>query len=137
MSWHIHSSVRFFFFYCSRDHRYLHVLTHSFPTRRSSDLSISVPDFSASACICFSTSGVRTHPGQMALQVTPLPAFSRPVTLVSPTKIGRAQVGLQSLMSISYAVFRLKKKKYRNIMPDYNTVTRCRITLEIEETSHR
>src|SRR3546814_6304227 len=27
-----------FFFLCSVDHRNLHVLTHSFPTRRSSDL---------------------------------------------------------------------------------------------------
>src|SRR3546814_18102658 len=27
-----------FFFYCYGDHRYLHVLTHSFPTRRASDL---------------------------------------------------------------------------------------------------
>src|SRR3546814_18128620 len=27
-----------FFFYGSGDHRHLHVLTHSFPTRRSSDL---------------------------------------------------------------------------------------------------
>src|SRR3546814_18504235 len=27
----------FFFFYCYGDHRDLHVLTHSFPTRRSSD----------------------------------------------------------------------------------------------------
>src|SRR3546814_10566272 len=27
-----------FVFYVYRDHRYLHVLTHSFPTRRSSDL---------------------------------------------------------------------------------------------------
>src|SRR3546814_18721315 len=27
-----------FFFLLSRDHRYLHVLTHSFPARRSSDL---------------------------------------------------------------------------------------------------
>src|SRR3546814_19686331 len=27
-----------FFFYCSAYHRYLPVLTHSFPTRRSSDL---------------------------------------------------------------------------------------------------
>src|SRR3546814_1622779 len=31
-------SVEFFFFYCYGDHRDLHVLTHSFPTRRSSDL---------------------------------------------------------------------------------------------------
>src|SRR3546814_14453737 len=28
------------FFYCYGDHRDLHVLTHSFPTRRSSDLVI-------------------------------------------------------------------------------------------------
>src|SRR3546814_12699954 len=30
--------VYVFFFNCSGDHRDLHVLTHSFPTRRSSDL---------------------------------------------------------------------------------------------------
>src|SRR3546814_17753158 len=29
-----------FFFECSGNHRYLHVLTHSFPTRRSADLSL-------------------------------------------------------------------------------------------------
>src|SRR3546814_20459244 len=29
-----------FFFYCPGAHRYLHVLTHSFPTRRSSDLTV-------------------------------------------------------------------------------------------------
>src|SRR3546814_19395685 len=29
----------FFFFYCYVSHRYLHVLTHSFPTRLSSDLA--------------------------------------------------------------------------------------------------
>src|SRR3546814_18545428 len=33
----------FFFFSLYGVHRYLHVLTHSFPTRRSSDLSVS-PD---------------------------------------------------------------------------------------------
>src|SRR3546814_14158294 len=33
----------FFFFYCYDDHRDLHVLTHSFPTRRSSDLEIFDP----------------------------------------------------------------------------------------------
>src|SRR3546814_7941015 len=30
----------YFFFEGYGDHRYLHVLTHSFPTRRSSDLSL-------------------------------------------------------------------------------------------------
>src|SRR3546814_14321210 len=32
-----------FFLYCSGDHRELHVLTHSFPTRRSSDLVSTQP----------------------------------------------------------------------------------------------
>src|SRR3546814_17628356 len=31
--------LNIFFFECSADHRNLHVLTHSFPTRRSSDLA--------------------------------------------------------------------------------------------------
>src|SRR3546814_10962354 len=33
----------FFFFYGYGDHRDLHVLTHSFPTRRSSDLTMPLP----------------------------------------------------------------------------------------------
>src|SRR3546814_20346053 len=35
---HLYVICYFFFFSCNGDHRYLHVLTHSFPTRRSSDL---------------------------------------------------------------------------------------------------
>src|SRR3546814_2234581 len=38
------SDVRSFGFLCSVDHRELHVRTHSFPTRRSSDLDIPAPD---------------------------------------------------------------------------------------------
>src|SRR3546814_14356586 len=34
-----------FFFYCTGDPRDLHVLTHSFPTRRSSDLGDAPPLF--------------------------------------------------------------------------------------------
>src|SRR3546814_14703249 len=34
--------VSVFFFYASVDHRDLHVLTHSFPTRRSSDLRVRI-----------------------------------------------------------------------------------------------
>src|SRR3546814_17830042 len=37
---HLFSS---FVFYCSVDHRDLHVLTHSFPPRRSSDLPLLTP----------------------------------------------------------------------------------------------
>ena len=38
----------------------------------------------ARASICFCTSGVSTQPGQIALQVTPVVAFSSAVTLVRP-----------------------------------------------------
>ena len=38
----------------------------------------------ARSSICFCTSGVRTQPGQMALQVTPLVAVSSATTFVSP-----------------------------------------------------
>src|SRR3546814_3716864 len=36
--------VEMFFFYCVGDHRDLHVMTHSFPTRRSSDLAVPLLD---------------------------------------------------------------------------------------------
>ena len=39
----------------------------------------------ALASTCFCTRGVSTQPGQIALQVTPVVAFSRAVTLVKPT----------------------------------------------------
>jgi len=44
-----------------------------------------VPSRSANAVICRSTSAVRTQPGQIALAVMPVPAFSSAVTLVNPT----------------------------------------------------
>ena len=40
----------------------------------------------ALASTCFCTSGVSTQPGQIALQVTPVVAFSSAMTLVSPTR---------------------------------------------------
>ena len=43
------------------------------------------PRAAALASTCFCTSGVSTQPGQMALQVTPVVAFSSAVTLVRPT----------------------------------------------------
>src|SRR3546814_12178223 len=42
MRWYICVS---FFFKGSCDHRDLHVLTHSFPTRRSSDLAVALVEF--------------------------------------------------------------------------------------------
>src|SRR5665647_3692683 len=47
--------------------------------------SSEMPSAAALASTCFCTSGVKTQPGQMALQVTPVVAFSRAVTLVRPT----------------------------------------------------
>lgn len=47
--------------------------------------SSDTPFAAARASTCFCTSGVSTQPGQMALQVTPVVAFSSAVTLVSPT----------------------------------------------------
>src|SRR4051812_28553304 len=40
----------------------------------------------AFASTCFCTSGVRTQPGQIALQVTPVVAFSSATVLVKPTR---------------------------------------------------
>src|SRR3546814_11008607 len=39
----MHSMYVFFFFKCYGDHRDLHLLTHAFPTRRSSDLMLDLP----------------------------------------------------------------------------------------------
>src|SRR3546814_19697435 len=45
----ITSILHFFFFHCYGDHRYLHVLTHSSPTRRSSDRTMLQPFRATSA----------------------------------------------------------------------------------------
>src|SRR3546814_1694289 len=79
-----------FFFSCYGDHRDRHVLTHSFPTRRSSDLQAAV-----APCL---------HPCRHAIMdkgIHLLGFFGRSEEHTSE---------LQSLMRISYAVFCLKKK---------------------------
>src|SRR3546814_18914790 len=43
----VHRGVLRLLFKGSGDHRYLHVLTHSFPTRRSSDLPAAAHDYTA------------------------------------------------------------------------------------------
>src|SRR3546814_14362579 len=103
----------FFFFSCYGYHRDLHVLTHSFPTRRSSDLAIAVSQ--------------RIKEGNKErLQVFEGDVIAMSNNHASSTftvrKIGANGVAverrseehtseLQSLMRISYAVFFLKKKK--------------------------
>src|SRR3546814_3729126 len=123
----------FFFFYWYGDHRDLHLLTHSFPTRRSSDL-IAV--------------GLGNRLGQRQaaeVQAALHPAGGRGrVDLAHINTHGTGAVArlfaglqlpavrseehtseLQSLMRISYAVFCLKKKTHillytlRHNVPDY------------------
>src|SRR3546814_11168012 len=98
------------------DHRDLHVLTHSFPTRRSSDL------MKPAARRCLRTSCMQNVSFLGPLRHAAFPFFS-PCTGL-PRAAGRTNLDLtargrrseehtselQSLMRISYAVFCLKKK---------------------------
>src|SRR6056297_1318826 len=76
-----------FFFKCYGDHRYLHVLTHSFPTRRSSDLfplaSRTRPDVGCTPVRCRTPGPLRSMPSRSEEHTSEL----------------------QSLRRISYAVF--------------------------------
>src|SRR5207249_12001008 len=83
----------FFFFYCSRAHRDL----HSFPTRRSSDLG--------STCL------FRTGRAGSCRSPRP-PSEPCPRRAAARGRIDRKSTRLNSShVSISYAVFCLKKKK--------------------------
>src|SRR3546814_10411367 len=85
-------------------HRDLHVLTHSFPTRRSSDLSWTA----------------RRPPKDMEICSTEI--MRRSLTAAVARSNGRSEEHtseLQSLMRSSYAVFCLKKIKYTKHAP-YN-----------------
>src|SRR5207249_9618900 len=77
------TAIPFFFFYSSRHHRHL----HSFPTRRSSDLSSSA------------------HRTRSRLRTTSPPRWLTSSTDRKSTRLNSSHV------SISYAVFCLKKKK--------------------------
>src|SRR3546814_1076160 len=106
-----------FFFYSYGAHRDLHVLTHSFPPRRSSDLAGQIVDL-----------GIALGAGEAAAQrlrfVLALAHLVLGVARAFEHHLG--DVGevrdrseehtseLQSLMRISYAVFCLQKKKRRS-----------------------
>src|SRR3546814_5933956 len=104
----VYSSSLSVFLYCSCDHRDLHVLTHSFPTRLSSDLISNYIQVAFLRChittprsaVDFVNSQVLNHI-QMAILSCP----------ISTTRSEEHTSELQSLMRISYAVFCLKKKK--------------------------
>src|SRR3546814_6479529 len=110
-----------FFVLCSGDHREIHGLTHSFPTRRSSDLPSGAVVHRASGDPIFLARG---------REMGPRVSFHSPGVTVSGLRVADASrlqyfhldraIGarseehtseLQSLMRISYAVFCLKKKK--------------------------
>src|SRR3546814_11346922 len=100
--------VSYFFFELYGDHRDLHVLTHSFPTRRSSDLA----SHPAPPSLTFASALSLLENSLLALCL-PACAQSQPSRL-SPRASFRSEEHtseLQSLMRISYAVFCLKKKK--------------------------
>src|SRR3546814_18551297 len=89
----------FFLFYWYVHHRYLHVLTHSFPTLRASDL----------------LDDVRAGFGVGVDQRPELRVVGRSEELTSE---------LQSLMRNSYAVFCLKKKIKKQWYTQYNKNTK-------------
>src|SRR3546814_6641406 len=113
-----------FFFLGYGDHRDLHVLPHSFPPRRASDLRARLrrrcapPDICAPACAATGRNNAWSS--------------ARPIgsTCRSSGRSEEHTSELQSLMRISYAVFCLKKKKQYNTKiqtPQHsnNTHTQC------------
>src|SRR5438067_9969628 len=101
----------YFFFYCHGDHRDL----HSFPTRRSSDLSPRCASMTTvrlwQACI-----NAGSYPSCFMPRITPsschgvveLPGKKKCQEMLTDRKSTRLN---SSHVSISYAVFCLKKKK--------------------------
>src|SRR3546814_9767823 len=112
----------FVFFYGSVAHRYLHVLTHSFPPRRSSDRN----ERGGTESVTIDTSTPSARPA--AVPNSQLSRLSGSIeshifTARSPFSFDGAYCPvrseehtseLQSLMRISYAVFCLKKNKITN-----------------------
>src|SRR3546814_1807453 len=120
-----------------RDHRNLHVLTHSFPTRRSSDLRIdeTVEFAGLERIVGARRASEHAHdldavivapqhpvwaeieglPRRMARDIgRKFDAQAAPDLALAVPRIDRSEEHtseLQSLMRISYAVFCLKKKK--------------------------
>src|SRR3546814_16879282 len=97
----------FLFFKCHGDHRDLHVLTHSFPTRRSADLTSAVLPAIRGQTEAAKLAARKTWKQSSA----PLKSGAS-VPTAAPSFSSRSEEHtseLQSLMRISYAVFCLKK----------------------------
>src|SRR3546814_1912800 len=106
-----------FFFEVYGDHRDLHVLTHSFPTRRSSDLPTSpCGPRKAGGKICGAITANKAE--------TPAPSSTISANKAVPLPQPRSEEHtseLQSLMRISYAVFCLKQKTQTHLTPHKHT----------------
>src|SRR3546814_13228939 len=103
-----------FFCYGYGDHRDLHVLTHSVPTRRSSDLRPGQLDRQRLAVTVAGLARRHANPAfgdAIFLDIVADAVLEADADAPLEHEIGRAHVELQSLMRNSYAVFCLKKKK--------------------------
>src|SRR3546814_15797992 len=99
-----------YFFYCYGNHRDLHVLTHSFPTRRSSELR--------GTCVAQGEPPdddrheLADHDGDHRVELGRLPGEERHTDDQARHSVRSEEhtSELQSLMRTSYAVIRLKIK---------------------------
>src|SRR3546814_10032997 len=105
-----------FFFYCYGDHRDLHVLTHTFPTRRSSDLQYAAELRAEARSLGFAQFRRCGHRRGTLRQACARPRPWRravwPVQLFHEDAAARSDehtFELQPLMRTSYAVFCFKK----------------------------
>src|SRR3546814_10180649 len=108
----MYSLVLCFFFYRYCYHLDLHVLTHSFPTRRSSDLALCLGECFGQVALHLSQPGTlqvgHAFEDERLIQLLGKPMPER--SLAGPRRSEEHTSELQSLMRISYAVFCLKKK---------------------------
>src|SRR3546814_10509365 len=115
-----------FFFSLYGDPRDLHLLTHSFPTRRSSDLDVILGILVEIALP--ERVGVEAVKQLGDLVDSKLDDIFRNVCCHRDPSLSRNDRSeehtseLQSLMRISYAVFCLKKKTYNKIYNDNHTI---------------
>src|SRR3546814_1605103 len=102
-----------FFFECYGDHRDLHVLTHSFPTRRSSDLRVGAPLPDRLAGVeqrVLQRLDALLHRGDHLGESGENENLQKRSYMLPFLRSEEHTSELQSLMRISYAVFCLKKK---------------------------
>src|SRR3546814_1627423 len=117
------------FDYRSADHRDLHVLTHSFPTRRSSDLCAPEGEnLVFPSCLPLHEDADVIGEWSLALVKFHMSLHAEGTVLIidESDRSEEHTSELQSLMRISYAVFCLKKKTKTRYT--YNTQTNPKMT---------